>query len=167
MRVPAWDVYRAFPELDGFDDERCREYVRLARRKRWPWMLATHIGQAMVVFFGLPFLGLAHAAIAHLGNQLVRVRHEEPAWLLALSMVLTVTIVIGPMLVIVLMMRDFTLRRAIRAQLAGVKCLRCSYSLLGLKVADGVVTCPECGYDLVLSKLGLTAADLLADGHET
>jgi hypothetical protein len=67
---------------------------------------------------------------------------------------------------LVMLTRDFVLRRAIRWQLARVDCHRCRYTLLGMPVVDGSIICPECGFVLELDKYGLTGDDFIAAREE-
>ena len=64
-----------------------------------------------------------------------------------------------------LLVRDVILRRlliaAIRVRIDKVRCKQCKYILIGQRERDGAVVCPECGAALLLSELGLVAADLV------
>ena len=151
MRVPLGKVYRAFKELDQFDDRQCEWYVRRANRKHLLSMIL--VGIAAVV-----------ATLATIGALLVAVR-----WMLrvleqtrlgasialsngtsngAMAMMLLGVLmpaVLG--LVVGLSIRDLWLRWAIRKELVQSDCPKCDYQLLGLPVQAGVVRCPECGTD--------------------
>lgn len=58
--------------------------------------------------------------------------------------------------------RDGTLRWAIRQGLLDTRCPACTYSMLGLTVEDGHVTCPECGLRTSLAERGLSPELLMA-----
>jgi hypothetical protein len=73
----------------------------------------------------------------------------------------------GPVCAIVtaLMVRDHWLRTTIARQLVDTNCPGCRYSMLGLSVVSGVVTCPECGYRRRIDETGLSPADFMARGE--
>ncbi len=160
MRVlTARKIYRAYPELDKFDDAVCKEYVRHARRSgnAWwgralivvviptafilwiltVWLFATLTASASVSLSGI--LDLVVASIVFTGF----------FWFPALCALLT---------------RDFTLRRCIRKQISVTGCFSCGYNLIGLTVFDDaenrVVQCPECGTKTVLNQGHITEADI-------
>ncbi len=54
MRLPAFKVYRAFPELDRFSDEQCRRFMSAAKR-----------GLARRIIHGITQLGAAAAVHTH------------------------------------------------------------------------------------------------------
>ena len=62
--------------------------------------------------------------------------------------------------------RDYFLRRVLRWECQGVRFTDFNYSLLGLRIDDGKVTCPECGEVRDFEAMGLTAQDLLAESGE-
>jgi hypothetical protein len=157
VRVPISKVYRAFPELDRFDDGQCELFVHQASRGSlrrravaaamqvlaascafMAWMFAFAVGRAIVS--GLHLRGAAEG-IATLGG--------------------IVGFVLVPALA-ALIARDVWLRRSIRARLVSARCPGCEYSLLGLPVTMGVAVCPECGEQLDLERMGLTPKDLMA-----
>ena len=53
------------------------------------------------------------------------------------------------------------LRQAVRMQIKRVRCRSCKYLLIGQRVTAGLVTCPECGEQITLALLGVTAEDLV------
>jgi hypothetical protein len=141
MRIPGSKIWRAFPELDEFDDARCQKFVRAASKPTWQTA-----ARAIAVFaagvLALPATGMAIALACRLVPSLGRWLELSP---LGPVMVMTMVIGSGPM--VGLLVRDFLLRRAIRRVIRERgQCVKCSYLLLGLRAErDGYVTCPECG----------------------
>jgi len=145
MRLPLSKIWRAFPELDRFDDTRCRRYVVEAARvnRRSGCVILLLIPLAIAGW--LVSIGLSIAILDLLvpGNQ-------GPGWYF--TAVALVIFAAPPLLmgVTILLARDRWLRRAVRDRLNVARCLGCSYSLLGLTPVEGRsgqrhVTCPECG----------------------
>ncbi|MCC6677554.1 MAG: hypothetical protein IT436_10455 [Phycisphaerales bacterium] len=139
-------IYRAFPELDRFEDERCARFVRAAGRGFWKHVrgyTVMAVGGALVA--GLLYL-LEWAGIAVVKALGVRGSIESwPYWI----MFLAVIVPLAAGLLAAMWTRDLYLRRRIRRVLRtrGV-CTGCRYSLVGLMVgADNRVVCPECGVD--------------------
>lgn len=162
MRIPFSRPWRAFPELDGFTDEQCAAYARLAKRER--------LGSRVLVTFGAGFLSLVLALcglwvgvwiLESLGDM---TRGSSASDLL--SAVLLAVGAAGPSSLFFLAVRDRWLRWALRKHINKAHCPACGYVLLGLRVEDGAVVCPECGGRLVLADLGLTPESLLAADKE-
>jgi hypothetical protein len=63
-----------------------------------------------------------------------------------------------------LLLRDVHFRRVPARQLRGVTGAKCSYSLLGAKVENGAVRCPEYGDQFFLHQRGLVEADFRIEG---
>ena len=160
MRLPLAKVYRAFPELDRFDDPTCERFVDAAERaagwrashgvRLFALVVGMLVGFAVVALFVLAF----GEATRH-GSLAARL----PDWL-----AFTAVVVVAPLVGAVagFKIRDIWLRAAIRRQIADTRCPKCRYSLLGLKLDSGTVTCPECGARHSLAAMGKTPADLLA-----
>lgn len=138
-------IYRAFPELDRFDDERCARFVRAAARGLWKTVRGF---TAMVIAGAVIFVV---AALLEVGTMKVLAKAGFEAWPGWLVVVLGVT----PVAAAVFggaWTRDLHLRwrihRVLRAR--GV-CTGCRYSLVGLGVGpDHRVVCPECGVDTIV-----------------
>lgn len=137
-------IYRAFPELDRFDDERCARFVRAAGRGFWKKLrgyTAMVLGAAAIMasLYGLVLLIARILERSGRGYWL----DSWPFWLIAFVGVFPVAAgVFGGAWT-----RDLHLRRRIRRVLRsrGV-CLGCRYTLVGLPVEPGnSVKCPECG----------------------
>lgn len=144
MRLLTRRIYRAFPELDRFDDAQC---VRFLKAAQGGWLRRTLRGSVVLASFMVLFV----AAIVGMTviAQEAGPRHDPfigglRTKLFAL-LVMVVMITPGPMLA--LLLRDRLLRRRVRFVLRtrGV-CRVCWYSLVGLPVGEGnKVQCPECG----------------------
>jgi hypothetical protein len=161
MRLPLSKVYRAFPELDRFNDAQCQEYVRKVRKRfrrgrrridviRAAGLLLLGAGSLVLTSFlitgnmsGLPFHEGLFARYPFLGASAMAVCTAVPA------------------LAFYFGVDHVWLRRRIAAHMRDIRCVECGYALLGLSVKDGVVTCPECGERVDLAMLGLTAADVM------
>jgi DNA-directed RNA polymerase subunit RPC12/RpoP len=171
MRIPIAKVYRAFPELDPFDDAKCVAFVSRARRARrrrfWlSWLsLLVDIPLAVVVTVTMlnvlpvsSWLDRLDRAMSFLFNPASGVPST-----IVLGVVLIVGLVLPPAMGF-LWIRDAILKRAIRAALKSVACIACGFDLTGLPVTDGEagprVRCPECGLLMDLDEVGLNPADL-------
>lgn len=159
MRLPVSKVYRAFPELDRFDDGRCEAYVRTVRRAQG--------GIGLLIGFAHVLLGVATTLVMmivfSMGLAAATSGRGEPSLVPLGLLVMVVAPAIGSFVGFGL--RDRRLRRLLKAQIAGSRCPECSYLLLGLVPADGSIRCPECGGLFTLVELGLTAADI-SMGHD-
>ncbi|MBI1189407.1 MAG: hypothetical protein GC200_01825 [Tepidisphaera sp.] len=149
-------IYRAFPELDSYDDHYCIVFLNSAKRPLW---------------FRLPVLGLmvvlslgGFAAFAITAMPVVilftpspRDADEQPFAFLA--WIVFGTFVTG---VIVLRVRDRLIRRRILTVLRRQgRCRDCDYSLVGMSVApDLTITCPECG---MINEVDPALSDLARD----
>ena len=160
MRLPISKIYRAFPELDRFSDEQCLVYVARARSRK--------LGSGCLMLVGASLAGIGAAAVmAILTSQLflpiaksmglrASAELELAGGMLLFGAHIVVAFLVG------LMIRDAWLRRAILGCLESDRCPKCDYSLLGLPVHAGVVTCPECGFASELKTMGVTEEDLLS-----
>jgi hypothetical protein len=159
MRLPYSKVYRAFPELDRFDDARCEAYICTA-------LMTARVNRG-VVQIAIFFAGVAVAVLV--GIVLANI-------LLLLSAIFDSSDWIIPPFVIIIagsiaaggvsgcLLRDVLLRRALRRQIGNSRCPSCNYLLLGLVPKDGSVLCPECGTTHKLTDLGLTEGQLIPVG---
>ncbi len=167
MRILTRKIWRAFPELDQFDDKTCQQYIRYAQRAKNFWIGAIFVIFAipvgLAVWRGLLFnidaivyylrdwynLGIFDDLDDTGENLLVLLRITGYVWCPVFCM---------------LLVRDRWLNRCIRKQISGIKCGACGYSLMGLSLIEDadmpVVICPECGHRIVLGDVGLTPADI-------
>lgn len=159
MRIPTSDIYRAFPELDRFSDDRCRQFVAWAQRNRRWSRAASRLGAALAAvatWFVVAWLWVAALAVA---------TPTGPAAEWLIIVVISTTVMSGAL--VALLIRDRWLRWAISEQIDAARCPACRYSLLGLAAADGIITCPECGEGRAIEELALSPdeARLLAAGQ--
>lgn len=140
MRLVRKQLYRAFPELDRFDDAACQAFVRSVSAS-WRGKAARKLVQ-LFLCTGAMILALQvslHGPPVHFDSL-------REALLAALTMLgFAVTVFIG--FIAALLARDFMLRWSIRRRLRHTGlCSHCRYPLFGLPVdAASVVRCTECG----------------------
>ncbi|MBI1189206.1 MAG: hypothetical protein GC200_00780 [Tepidisphaera sp.] len=157
-------IYRAFPELDAFSDERCERFVRAARRPVW--------FRARVVAGGFLAFLLASAALgvaAHLAeeNAPATFGPRSPLWAMLLILFVTLFVYCAAG-VAWLWSRDWMLRRRIRRVLrTRGHCHSCGYLLLGATVsATHEISCPECGFTTAVDPaLGELSSDASGRTH--
>ncbi len=159
MRLPLSKVWRAFPELDRFDDARCQRYVREAKResRRSGLLVAALI--PLSVFAWMVSVAIAIAIMDMLNSGGV-----GPG---GLGTIVALALYVGTpfvLMLVFLLARDRWLHGAIRSRLNIARCLGCSYSLLGLAPIESEsgshVICPECG------KTGELADEMLEQMQE-
>jgi DNA-directed RNA polymerase subunit RPC12/RpoP len=168
VRIPASKVYRAFPEFDRFDDQRCEAYIAYMNRSPGNYLNAVKIVLALLGVVGvLVWVGISVTWGDHLSRWL---RPNTPRVLLdSMWLVCTGALVLVGCLVIalgLLSVRDAHMRSVLQRQLRGVRCQMCSYSLLGMPVMDGVVQCPECGDKFTIALRGLREEDFKVAADE-
>lgn len=159
MRLPLNKIYRAFPELDSFSDGACEGFVRQASRRYW----LSHIGFAVLAIALGAMVLILWGLLSNVGTAIVPA--SSPFWDGGFGSALEVVYwIAGPVCAIVtaLLVRDHWLRTTIARQLLDTNCPGCGYSMLGLSVVSGAVTCPECGQARRLEETGLSPADLMA-----
>ena len=161
MRLPLSKVYRAFPELDRFEDVRCESFVAAATKAERG--MNTLLTIALVPWSLGAFIAIMAVGLTLLGPSLRQWEYSNTGygWAVLLTLALGTVATMSPALSW-LMARDLWLRRAIARRIGSCACPSCQYSLLGLPVSEDRVTCPECGKRHELGTLGLTAADILA-----
>ena len=149
MRILSRKIWRAFPELDRFDDETCERFVTRARSKAGSNRSALLVLSSWIVtivltaFLAEPMYWLG-MNILWLFTEHVGVYMETLVELLVFTSFIANPWLVG------LHVRDRWLHRSIRKQLRGALCKQCEYSLLGLEVVIDQCTwkyvlCPECG----------------------
>lgn len=155
MRLPVSKVYRAFSELDKFSESQCDAYVRNAWRE--------HRVQGVVCVLMVVGGTIAAVFTAGFGAGLLTIAVFPRQYELADAYLISLLVLFVAFFAVqaggLLLIRDFWLRRLVRKQLRGTRCPACSYSLLGLSILEGVLTCPECGGRHTLTSLGKTEAD--------
>lgn len=136
-------IWRAFPELDEFDDEQCAAFVRRAQNRyvnqvhfRTIVLLITFVFVVIGFNLFITILSIIDAfglSVAVLGPKV--------------EIIVAVLFVAAAPTICSLLVRDFLLRRRIASLIRkhGL-CGGCGYSLLGLRLDEGhSITCPECG----------------------
>ncbi len=163
MRMPIAKVWRAFSELDRFDDDRCRVYVAEARsRRRTLGVVLFAVGSFAAVVFLVITGALAGSIQDEIPNE---IRYDALSLLVSLS---TGVVWLVALTAVVLLVRDAWLRSAIRDRLNTMTCGACRYSLLGLtprgEAGSRHVVCPECGASVVLTPEMLEQLEALGVG---
>jgi len=160
MRILTKKIYRAYPELDKFDDDVCKRYIKRALRLQNRWKFG------LLLFLVLPISWGLWAVLMFLTTLLVDSgSFQNLPGLLQDSVIAVLFSGIAWMpLLATLFTRDRWLHRCIRKQLTGVQCPTCGYSLIGLSLLEDrehpSVHCPECGHTTALKDMGLTQADI-------
>lgn len=151
-------VWRAFPELDRFDDERCARFVKAAKR-RW-WLVA--VVQGLAAFLAWLLLAVPATILARwLSNTVSQKLVLGDVGFMGVSAVV-MSLAMGLAFVPMLLLKDWRLRRRIAMLIAARgSCGGCGYGLLGLPVPESLrVTCPECGRETVVdAALGELVSD--------
>ena len=141
MRIIASPIYRAFPELDVFTDEQCRNYLQ-----------RVYGGVLARVAVGLVSLVCGVGVAFAVGWVCVLVANANPGrtTIVGVFALAAVTAAFG---FGTLISRDVLLRLLVRRVLGEVGlCPSCDYSAMGLLVSvDFAVTCPECGTGIDLA----------------
>lgn len=161
MRLITKDLWRAFPELDRFDDDRCRRFVIAAQRGKRAaiWRILLNLILTASVAAAIGSIGLAIMWLfwdAGGGT-------SGPAaggWRFAFGLfILCLAIVAAGLSSLVL--RDQLLRRRVAHFIfARGKCPQCRYNLLGVRVPESLrIHCPECGLELEVDKALTELAD--------
>ena len=165
MRILSRKIWRAFPELDRFDNETCRCYVARARSMRGQLFRVLTISMASGVGFVLAVL-VEEPSFQVLVNLTEKYGPYPTISVMAettIETLLRVNYVLTPW-VIGYYARDFLLERCIKKQLKDSCCHQCGYNMIGLTIYgeqdDRRVRCPECGSEIILRVSHLTEADI-------
>lgn len=159
MRLISRKIWRAFPELDRYDDQVCRLYVRHAKRLKNAWkgvllILAT-LFVALVVWVVLLRLNVGYI------EKITAANHGDYAPIVITAA--TTGLFWFPVLC-ALIVRDLWLRFCIRSHLRTSNCARCGYNLIGLTILgendSRFVVCPECGIRTALNTGHITESDI-------
>lgn len=148
MRLITWKIHRAFPELDPYDDEQCRRFIKAARSS--PLVAALH-GAAMFSTMA-PLLIGGIAGVLFLSDRYKALDFSLPSLLtptgLLFLLACLVLVSIGPLAAY--LVRDRLLRRRLAFVLrTRGACPTCAYSLIGLPLSSrNTVLCPECGVEV-------------------
>lgn len=138
-------LWRAFPELDSYPDERCQRFVKAAKRG---WRVnIVHTLILTAVFLLLLVLCVATVLVVIVTFEERGGIAERSPWKIVLVPVFLISVAAPPLSLFI--GRDILLRRRVRYVLRtrGV-CASCSYGLVGLAVSSAnTVTCPECAFE--------------------
>ncbi|MBL0869208.1 MAG: hypothetical protein IBJ18_01380 [Phycisphaerales bacterium] len=147
MRLPGRKIWRAFPELDAFDDARAAQYVRAASRAFWLVKLLRGAAMFLGGLACFTAMGLAGGMVMNTMERFIK----EP--ILTLLVGLTAVVVGVVSMTLLMIVRDFFMRRRVRKVIASRgSCVKCGYVLVGLRVPDDLnLRCPECGTLTVLN----------------
>jgi len=149
-------IWRAFPELDQYDDEVCKQYVNHARRASNIWKGAVYT--LLALFIGFAFwVGVFYFFDTTLDSLDSSLRSR-----LLISFLITGFIWFP--LLCAFVVRDAWLRRSIKSHISSIRCDGCGYQLVGLTIEEDdhtkFVLCPECGYRTELNRGHITEADI-------
>lgn len=143
-RIPRHRIYRAFPELDAFNDGQCQDFLQRATATRARWLarwaacLMASAVVAMAVLFGMVWW--------------IDIQNRSGGWgtMLLLELGFLVAVLVGAALPVftAILLRDLLLRRRIEQVIrSSGACGECGYKILGIAAdTDFRVTCPECGH---------------------
>lgn len=149
MRILSRKIWRAFPELDQFDDETCRRYMNRSTKVYESGLGCLLLFLVVVaaftawIFIEYNARVLLYTVLKALGIKM-GIYTDTFVGLLAYSGFIWFPWIAA------LLLRDRWLFRSILKQLNGALCKECEYSLLGLIVVIDsdtwkYVLCPECG----------------------
>lgn len=164
MRLIVRKVYRAFPELDRFSDAECEGLLGLVARRHRAGRVVMSVALAVVggIVFVFGCVVTAVVGDALMKSNQTRAFVEDGRYMVA-GIVASVTAAV----LFTSVCRTAWLRSQIHQHLSTLECTECEYSLLGLPVEGGTITCPECGQRFDLAARGLTAADVMASASST
>ncbi|MFN0012427.1 MAG: hypothetical protein ACKVS8_12380 [Phycisphaerales bacterium] len=146
MRLPHTKIWRAFPELDQFDDVQCARFVRASRRglARFGRVAAT-LGVAAIGWITVLCVGVVLSAPRGRARALDQFLSRVPLAALWIALAIVGALLLATLPALWLRARLLRLRIATLLRDCGT-CLNCRYLLLGLPVSsDLTITCPECG----------------------
>jgi hypothetical protein len=159
MRIRLTKFYRASPELDRFSDEECQRLLRLAKRRRGDAIWILPLGLAFVVGNVLSFVAWAILAIIVAAGSTQGSTTPPPISPAVQWLIISTGGFLGSIAAYVWCRRRLLLTSMVN-NMERAKCPYCWFSLMGLPVRMGGVTCPECGAGMSLAELGLTPEDL-------
>ena len=162
MRIPINKLHRAFPRLDQFSDEQCEQFIaRVSKVSGYETTRTMAVTTGVIVTLLLCLIGQCAlgGVVFDLLVQKYSQRYAGDWATLIILLWWTIVPAIGA-----LVSRDLILwhrlKRLIVREIDRIRCLHCSYSLLGQRAsAEDQVRCPECGRSTALSALGLQSSD--------
>ena len=165
MRVLSRKLWRAFPELDQYDDEVCQRYLARARATNGNQYDPFLILIAVIAAFAFSiWISSSHHWFLRWIAAFITNRKQPGAMLETFIDLFVFVSGIWMPYVAGFLARDRLLHRSLKKHLGGAICPNCRYSLVGLGLhgPEGAkrVTCPECGHEAALTILNLTEADI-------
>jgi len=162
MRLVRRKTFRAFPELDRFDDATCERYVRRVTDDRRYRIISR--SAMVVVFLAVSIAGLQAVGQVTWSLSLMALSPSWQPWVMAVEVALLLFFTFLPA-VAALIARDIVLRSFLRRRFIKVRCPTCGYSLLGQRLVHGWIRCPECGDQTTIERLKLCGPeDLIPPG---
>lgn len=154
MRLITKKVYRAFPELDEYDDELCRRFVECAQGTSVNYV----IGWLFLVVVSI----LTFAAVSAM-LYLILPAGSLVAQDIAVYVSVLFAALVAP--IAALLAKDIRLRRRVRYVLRERgTCDSCGYSLIGLVLdRNNIVVCPECKQE---TEVDPALAQLVRNGEQ-
>lgn len=155
MRLLTRKIYRAFPQLDQFDDEACIRSIRRA------WSTDGFSRFCLVLYVVVPVAVVLWAIVIMVASVVFDLSVFP---YVSDSLYLMSTGFIWFPLIAGFRARDFWLARQVRKQIDGACCEDCGYCLVGLGIntsnQDSSVQCPECGKQHILDDYRLSREDI-------
>lgn len=169
MRVPLTQLHRAFREFDQLTDDECKAYInRMRRISGKGWMLT--LLPILTFLVAVPVFFFVSAVPLYLWENLhdmdiVWLRYfDRHGGMQVVIIVISLILFFGGPLFSALLVRDLLFHQFlsgfVRNKLIKSMCPKCGYSLIGLPIRDGKVSCSECGQIETLISLGLSEEDL-------
>ncbi len=156
-------IWRAFPELDAYDDETCLRYIKQGKRRKPRVSAAFMYGLAIFVALTIWFI-CSYFAFEIYDNIGDKVLNGNAGVWIHLGLVTVVLGVIWMPCIAALRTRDKLLHDRVLERIDGVRCFDCSYTLIGLDPYEiegrHGVRCPECGTEHDFQSGLLTEADI-------
>jgi hypothetical protein len=157
------NIWRAFPELDQYDDETCMRYIMQGKETA-----SNPFGY--VIYFGAVCLGLVIWAVVGIVAYLLYQEIDQKTLnsMLGFGITLLAAIiglgVIWMPAIVLLFARDRVMWSQVKRRLRGASCFQCKYCLIGLSPSDGEhgrgIRCPECGLFYCFNAGYITEADI-------
>ena len=156
-------IWRAFPELDQFDDETCMRYIMQGKETA-----SNPFGY--VIYLGAVCLGLAVwvgiGVVAYLLYQEIDQKTLNSmlgVWITLLAAIIGLGVIWMPA-VALLFARDRVMWSRVKRRLQGASCFQCNYCLVGLLPSTEEhgrgVRCPECGLFYYFDAGQISEADI-------
>jgi hypothetical protein len=163
LRILSRKIWRAFPELDQFDDETCKLYIQRIISRESMWMTIALLSTTVLLafagwFFGMQWVkaysfGLTNAGASSFSNNMS-----------IFFIMFSLTGHVWFPLIALYVVRDRWFASRFRKFVQGTSCGCCGYSLIGLPIVDDhkkpSVLCPECGQYTAIQERNITESDI-------